>query len=232
VAATFGYRYLVTRLPGALGEWSLCGPLCLCGEFMLSVALTGNIGAGKTTVAELFRLWGATIIDADQLVRDVQAPGQPALERITNRFGQSVLLTDGTLDRAALRAKVLADPNALADLNRIVHPEVHRRRLELLEEARARGDRIVVSDIPLLFEADDPASFDAVVLVDAADSVRRARLVDLRGLAALEAERMMQAQLPARDKRRRSDYVIENNGDIPALERAAALVWQSLLDRA
>jgi dephospho-CoA kinase len=199
---------------------------------MLSVALTGNIGAGKTTVAELFRLWGATIIDADRLVRDVQAPGQPALERITNRFGQSVLLTDGTLDRAALRAKVLADPNALADLNRIVHPEVHRRRLELLEEARASGDRIVVSDIPLLFEADDPASFDAVVLVDAADSVRRARLVDLRGLAALEAERMMQAQLPARDKRRRSDYVIENNGGIPALERAAALVWQSLLDRA
>jgi dephospho-CoA kinase len=199
---------------------------------MLSVALTGNIGAGKTTVAELFRLWGATIIDADQLVREVQAPGRPGLIRIAHRFGQNVIRTDGTLDRNALRAKVLADPVALADLNRIVHPEVHRRRLELLEEARARGDRIVVSDIPLLFEADDPASFDAVVLVDAADSVRRARLVDLRGLAALEAERMMQAQLPARDKRRRSDYVIENNGDIPALERAAALVWQSLLHRA
>jgi dephospho-CoA kinase len=199
---------------------------------MLSVALTGNIGAGKTTVAELFRLWGATIIDADQLVREVQAPGRPGLIRIADRFGQNVIRTDGTLDRNALRAKVLADPVALADLNRIVHPEVHRRRLELLEEARARGDRIVVSDIPLLFEADDPASFDAVVLVDAADSVRRARLVDLRGLAALEAERMMQAQLPARDKRRRSDYVIENNGDIPALERAAALVWQSLLHRA
>jgi dephospho-CoA kinase len=184
---------------------------------MLSVALTGNIGAGKTTVAELFRLWGATIIDADQLVREVQAPGRPGLIRIADRFGQNVIRTD---------------PVALADLNRIVHPEVHRRRLELLEEARARGDRIVVSDIPLLFEADDPASFDAVVLVDAADSVRRARLVDLRGLASLEAERMMQAQLPARDKRRRSDYVIENNGDIPALELAAALVWQSLLDRA
>jgi dephospho-CoA kinase len=183
-------------------------------------------------VAELFRLWGATIIDADQLVREVQAPGRPGLIRIAHRFGQNVIRTDGTLDRNALRAKVLADPVALADLNRIVHPEVHRRRLELLEEARARGDRIVVSDIPLLFEADDPASFDAVVLVDAADSVRRARLVDLRGLAALEAERMMQAQLPARDKRRRSDYVIENNGDIPALERAAALVWQSLLHRA
>ena len=199
---------------------------------MLSVALTGNIGAGKTTVAELFKLWGATIIDADQLVRDAQTPGESAFKQIADRFGPTVINADGTLDRAALRVKVLADPSALADLNRIVHPEVHRLRLKLLEEARARGDRIVVSDIPLLFEADDPASFDAVVLVDAADTVRRARLVNIRGLPASEAERMMQAQLPAAAKRARSDYVIENDGDMPALERAAALVWQSLLERA
>ena len=77
---------------------------------MFSVALTGNIGAGKTTVAELFKRWGATIIDADQLVREIQAPGQPAFKRIADRFGQGVIRTDGTLDRAALRAKVLADP--------------------------------------------------------------------------------------------------------------------------
>ena len=199
---------------------------------MLSVALTGNIGAGKTTVAELFGLWGATIIDADQLVRDIQAPGQPAFEQIVDQFGKGVITPDGTLDRAELRAKVLADPGARADLNRIVHPEVHRRRLKLLQEARARGDRIVVSDIPLLFEADDPTSFDAVVLVDAPDAVRRARLVTLRGLPSSEADSMMQAQLPAAAKRARSDYVIENDGDLPALERAAALVWQSLLDHA
>jgi dephospho-CoA kinase len=199
---------------------------------MFSVALTGNIGAGKSTVTELFKRWGATIIDADQLVREVQAPGQPAFNRIADRFGRSVVKTDGTLDRATLRAKVLADPSALADLNRIVHPEVHRLRLKLLEEARVRGDRIVVSDIPLLFEADDPTSFDAVVLVDAADAVRRARLVTLRGLPPAEADRMMLAQRPAAAKRVRSDYVIENDGDMPALERAAARVWQSLLDRA
>jgi dephospho-CoA kinase len=199
---------------------------------MLSVALTGNIGAGKSTVAELFKRWGATIIDADQLVRETQAPGQPAFDRIAERFGPSVVKADGTLDRAALRAKVLEDPAALADLNQIVHPEVRRRRVKLLEEARERGDKIVVSDIPLLFEADDPTAFDAVVLVDAPDTVRRARLVDLRGLSPSEADRMMQAQLPTPAKRARSDYVIENDGDMPALERAAALVWQSLLTRA
>ncbi len=183
-------------------------------------------------MAQLFARWGATVIDADQLVHDIQRPGHPAFEQITKRFGQGVIRTDGTLDRAALRATVLADPAALADLNRIVHPEVRRRRLTLLEEARARGERIVVSDIPLLFEADNPASFDAVVLVDAPEAVRRDRLVNLRGLSTREAERMMQAQQPAADKRARSDYVIQNDGDVPTLERAAARVWQSLLDRA
>jgi dephospho-CoA kinase len=207
-------------------------PLCLCGEIMVSVALTGNIAAGKTTVAELFERWGATIIDADQLVRDIQRPGQPAFKQIAERFGNAVIKNDGSLDRGALRARVLADPAALTDLNRIVHPEVHRRRMQLLDNARARGDKIVVSDIPLLFEADDPTAFDAVVLVDAPDTVRRARLVDARGLPPIEADRMMQTQMPAATKRSRSDFVIENDGDIPALERAAALVWQSLLERA
>ena len=199
---------------------------------MLSVALTGNIGAGKTSVAKLFREWGATVIDADQLVREVQAPGQPILARIAMRFGPEVIAGDDSLDRAALRAKVLADPAALADLNHIVHPEVRRRRLEILAEARARGDRIVVSDIPLLFEADDPSAFDAVVLVDAPEPVRRARLLATRSLTREEAERLMQSQLASGPKRNRSDYVIDNDGDLPSLERVTRRVWQSLLDRA
>jgi dephospho-CoA kinase len=199
---------------------------------MLSVALTGNIGAGKTTVTELFRRWGATVIDADQLVREAQAPGQPVLKDIAAPFGSELILSDGSLDRAALRAAVLASPAALADLNRIVHPEVHRRRLELLSEARARGDRIVVSDIPLLFEADDPGAFDAVVLVDAPEMVRRARLLASRGLSPVEADRMMAAQLSSAPKRGRSDYVIDNDGDLPALQRAARAVWEALLARA
>jgi dephospho-CoA kinase len=196
---------------------------------MLSVALTGNIAAGKSTVAELFRRWGATVIDADQLVREAQAPGQPVLRDIASRFGAEVIFSDGSLDRAALRARVLADPAALVDLNRIVHPEVHRRRLQLLSEARARGDRIVVSDIPLLFEADDPGAFDAVVLVDAPEMVRRARLLTSRALSPAEADRMMATQLSSTPKRARSDYVIDNQGDLLALERAARAVWDALL---
>ena len=199
---------------------------------MLSVALTGNVGAGKTTVAELFKRWGATLIDADQLVRDAQAPGQPVLAKIVSRFGKELLQPDGTLDRAALRVRVLGDAQGLADLNRIVHPEVHRRRQALLATARARGDRIVVSDIPLLFESADPAEFDAIVLVDAPEAVRRARLLATRPLPPEEADRLMAVQLPSTSKRARSDYVIENDGDLPALEQAAATVWDALVARA
>jgi dephospho-CoA kinase len=199
---------------------------------MLSVALTGNIGAGKTTVAELFRRWGATIIDADALVREVQAPGQPALREITDRFGDDLIRADGTLDRSKLRAKVLEDPGGLEALNRIVHPRVHRRRKQLLAEAESRGDRIVVSDIPLLFEAADPAEFDVIVLVDAAEPLRRSRLRASRALPDAEVDRLMAAQLPSALKRSRSDYVIENDGDLRALERSAATVWQALIARA
>lgn len=199
---------------------------------MLSVALTGNIGAGKSTVAQLFESWGATVIDADQLVRDAQAPGQPVLSRIAAAFGPDVLAADGSLDRAVLRTKVLADPDALAQLNRIVHPEVDRRRKLILEEARQRGERVVVSEIPLLFEAADPAEFDAVVLVDAPGPVRRERLLGSRTLSPGEVDRLMAAQQPAASKRARSQYIIENAGDRAALEREAALVWQALLSRA
>jgi dephospho-CoA kinase len=199
---------------------------------MLSVALTGNIGAGKSTVAELFRRWGATIIDADQLVRELQGPGQPVLAAIAARFGSDLLMADGSLDRPALRARVLADAGALADLNRIVHPAVHRRRQELLEQAQARGDPIVVSDIPLLFETADPADFDAVVLVDAPSALRRARLLASRTLHPSEADRLMAAQLSSDPKRSRSDYVIDNEGDLLALERAASRVWEALAGRA
>jgi dephospho-CoA kinase len=195
---------------------------------MLHVALTGNIAAGKTTVANLFRLWGATIIDADALVREAQAPGGAVLAAIVDRFGADVIDAGGGLDRAALRRRVMGDAAALAALNAIVHPAVQRRRADLADAAEARGERLVVSDIPLLFEAADPAEFDAVVLVDAPIEIRRARLMRERALTAAEADRMIEAQQPAESKRARSDYLIENGADLAALEADARRVWAAL----
>ncbi|MBA3892437.1 MAG: dephospho-CoA kinase [Gemmatimonadales bacterium] len=199
---------------------------------MLSVALTGNIAAGKSAVAELFRAWGATVIDADRIVREVQAPGGPVMREILRRFGESVIRADGSLDRPALRRRVMGDPDSLEALNRIVHPGVHARRTELLDEAAARGDSIVVSEIPLLFEAADPAEFDAIVLVDAPEELRRARLMERRGLDEREARAMIRAQMPSAEKRPRSDFVIENDADLHALERPAREVWRALLSHA
>jgi dephospho-CoA kinase len=199
---------------------------------MLNVALTGNIAAGKSAVADLFRRWGATVLDADEIVRDVQAPGEPVLARIADRFGPSVLRADGSLDRPALRRLALSDPDALAALNRIVHPAVQVRRVELMAEAAARGDRIVVSDIPLLFEAANPNEFDVIVLVDAPEALRLERLVEHRGLDRSEALAMIRAQMSASEKRARSDFVIVNDGDRATLERASAVVWRALVARA
>ena len=199
---------------------------------MLNVALTGNIAAGKSAVAQLFRRWGATVLDADEIVREVQAPGGAVMRRIAERFGDAVVLPGGGLDRAALRRIVMADAEAREALERIVHPAVYARRAELAAAAEARGDRIVVSDIPLLFETGHAESFDAVVLVDAAEPVRLHRLVEQRGLAEAEALAMIRAQMPASAKRPRSDYVIDNDGDLAALERAASEVWRALVGRA
>ena len=199
---------------------------------MLRVALTGNIAAGKSAVAELFRRWGATVLDADAIVRELQEPGTAVLRRIAERFGRGILRPDGSLDRPALRRIVMADAGARGELERIVHPAVHARRAELEAEAEARGDRIVVSDIPLLFGSGDPRGFDAVVLVDAPEPVRLRRLMEHRGLSEAEAREMIRAQLPAAAKRAGSHFVIENDGDLAALERAASPVWRALVARA
>ncbi|MGH7531081.1 MAG: dephospho-CoA kinase, partial [Gemmatimonadales bacterium] len=199
---------------------------------MLNVALTGNIAAGKSTVVQHFRRWGATVIDADALARDAQAPGGDVLATIVGRFGADVLAPDGTLDRAALRAKVMGDDAALTALNAIVHPAVQQRRDELLREARQRGDALLVNDIPLLFEALDPAPFDVIVLVDAPVAVRRTRLRVLRGLSNQDADRMIAAQMAAERKRARSHHVIENDGTVEELEQKARAVFLDLRRRA
>ena len=195
---------------------------------MLLVGLTGNIGSGKSTVAQMFSERGATIIDADVLARRAVEVGTVAYGKIVARWGTSVLAPDRHLDRAALRRVVFADHAQLEELNQIVHPEVERLRTRLIEQARARGDEIVVCDIPLLFERHMTDRFDRIVLVDASRAVRLERLVNDRELVETEAMDMIAAQMPAELKRARADYIIENDGTFAQLERRVQDVWAAL----
>jgi dephospho-CoA kinase len=199
---------------------------------MLHVALTGNAAAGKSAVADLLRDWGATVIDADAIVHTLQQPGTAVFDAIVARFGPAIVAGDGVLDRAALRARVLADPAQRRSLEAIVHPAVEAERQRLLIEARGPADAIVVSDIPLLFEVMDPDGFDTVLLVDAPESLRLERLVRRRGLSEREAAALLASQLPAAGKRARAEFVIDNDGTREALRDRAWLVWRQLRSRA
>src|SRR5690242_303287 len=195
---------------------------------MLLVGLTGNIGSGKSTVDQLLSERGATIIDADVLARRAVEIGTPAYRAIVERWGTSILGPDGMLDRGALRRIVFSDPAELEQLNTLVHPEVERMRAELVEAARVRGDKLVVCDVPLLFERKMTDLFDRIVLVDAPRPVRLERLVRERGLRETEAMDMIVAQMPAELKRARADFVIDNDDTLTALDRQVSEVWAAL----
>ena len=199
---------------------------------MLLVGLTGNIGSGKSTVAQLLSERGATIIDADVLARRAVELGTTAYASIVERWGTSILAADGLIDRTALRRIVFSEPQELEQLNSIVHPEVERMRAALVEQARHRGDRLVVCDIPLLFERRMTDTFDRIVLVDAPRPVRLERLVRERGLRETEAMDMIVAQMPAELKRARADFVIDNVGTLTQLDHRVTEVWSALLSAA
>jgi dephospho-CoA kinase len=192
------------------------------------IALTGNVAAGKSTVANLLRSWGATVIDADLLVRELQRPGQPVFAAICDRFGPEVLRADGGLDRAALRRRITTDPVAKRDLEAIVHPAVVARQEALIAAAEARGEPVVVADIPLLFESIGPSRFDGVILVDAPVPYRRARLIHDRGLAPQDADALIAVQVPAEEKRPLATWVIDNDRDRATLEARTRSIWEAL----
>lgn len=196
---------------------------------MLLVALTGNIASGKSTVASRLQDRGAWLIDADVLSREAVVPGSPALRAIRERWGEAVIAPDGSLDRGALRRIVFADAAEREALDGIVHPEVERLRNAEVARARAAGARVVVADIPLLFEKGLQDRFDLVVLVDAPDATRLERLVTLRGLSLGEASGMMRAQMPAAEKRALADIVIDNAGTLDDLFAAADRAWERCL---
>jgi dephospho-CoA kinase len=199
---------------------------------MLKVGLTGNIASGKSTVAGVWRGLGARVIDADELARRAVDPGSPALARIVERWGEGVLDARGGLDRAAMRARVFADPAERAALESIIHPRVAELRDAELRAAEAAGDAVVVADIPLLFEVGLQSEFDLVVLVHAPAEVRLERIVRDRGLDAAAARKMIDAQMPSERKRSLADIVIDNTGSLDDLRAAARTAWEEITRRA
>lgn len=195
---------------------------------MLVVGLTGNIGSGKSAVARLLEARGVPVIDADLLAREAVAPGTPALAAIAARWGAGVLAANGTLDRAALRKIVFANATEREALDAIVHPAVKALRDEQLAAHRAHGARVVVCDIPLLFETGLDRDVDVTLLVHAPLEQRLARIERDRGLSRVESLEMANAQLPADEKRVRSDYVIDNDGTLETLRTRVNESWTAL----
>lgn len=195
---------------------------------MIRVGLTGSLGAGKSTVGDLFESWGAERIDADRLAREAVEPGTEGLARIVDTFGSGVVTSDGALDRKALRGIVFSDAEARARLEAIVHPIVDRLRAERMERAVSQGRDVAVLEIPLLFEKGLEEEFHLLVTVDAPTTIRQERVLAGRGLGAAEFAAMEGAQMAPDAKRRRADYVIWNPGSRTALERDARRVWDAI----
>lgn len=199
---------------------------------MLAVGLTGGIGSGKSAVADLLVARGAVLIDADQVARDVVAPGGPAYQPLVDRFGEGILSADGTIDRKALAAVAFADEETRQELNAITHPAIGIAMIEA-RDALEGTDAIVVLAIPLLTAAHREAvKLHKVVVVDAPTDVALERLLTQRGFDRADAEARIRSQISREERCKEADYVLDNSGDRAALEVGVAKLWGWLQEAA
>jgi dephospho-CoA kinase len=198
---------------------------------VLAIGLTGGIGSGKSAVAELLVARGAVLIDADQVAREVVAPGGPAYQPLIDRFGTGIVKSDGTIDRPALAAIAFADDAARADLNAITHPAIGVAMIQALE-AFADTDDIVVLAIPLLTALHrETMKLDKVVVVDCPTDSALERLLSQRGMDRTDAEARIRAQISREERAKDADYVLDNSGDRGALETEVERLWNWLTDQ-
>lgn len=190
---------------------------------MKVVGLTGGIGAGKSSVSARLASRGAVVVDADAVVRELQAKGTPVYEAIVERFGPGVVGPDGELDRPALAAVVFGDPRALQDLNGLVHPATGAEILRRVAEHEGT-DHVVVLDVPLLVES-GRYRVSGVIVVDAPPEVAVERLVRDRGMTEEEARARMARQASREERLARADFVIDNGGPPEALDEAVDRAW-------
>lgn len=192
------------------------------------IALTGGIASGKSTIARRLHGHGAVVIDADAIVRDVQRPGSPVLAEITSAFGEEMISSDGTLNRAALGAVVFGDPAALSRLNAIVHPAVRAQSAQRFADALAKPGAVVVYDVPLLVEAriDDP--WDMIVVAHAPAETRVARLVTHRQMDEGSARARVAAQATDDARLKIADVVIDTSGTLDHTLQQTDELWERL----
>jgi dephospho-CoA kinase len=190
---------------------------------VLLIGLTGGIGSGKSSVSARLAERGAAVIDADAIVREVQAPGTPVLAAMVERFGPTILAADGSLDRQAVADVVFTDDAALADLNAIVHPAVGAEIARRLE-AEAATDHVVILDVPLLVES-GRSDLAAMIVVDVDPAVAVARLVEHRGFRADDAWARIARQVSREDRLARADLVVDNSGTLADLEAEVDRAW-------
>lgn len=197
---------------------------------MRVLGLTGGIGSGKSTVARRFAELGATVIDADQLAREVVEPGTPGLAEVVETFGPSVLDDQGRLDRRALGRIVFEDEAARRRLEALLHPRIAERTRERLSAARAAGAPLVVHDVPLLFERPAERGHDAVAVVWASLPARRGRIGGRDELSPEEIDARIASQIPLEDKVARADHVLDNDGPVQATLAAVDALYAKLTE--
>ena len=197
---------------------------------MLRVGLTGGIGTGKSEVSRRLASYGAVVIDADAVAREVVAPGTPGLAEVVQAFGPEVLRSDGTLDRDRLGELVFADESLRMKLNAITHPRVGERMAEL--ERQAGDALVIVHDVPLLAENHLAGSFDEVVVVDVPPRIQAERLARERGMSKDQAEARMGAQASREERLAVATIVVDNSGSLAELDREVGELWTELRRRA
>jgi dephospho-CoA kinase len=194
---------------------------------MLRVALTGGIATGKSYCLARFAALGVPVSDADQLAREAVAAGSPGLTAVVARFGETILLPDGTLDRPALGRIVFADAAARAQLEAIVHPEVYRR-IRTWAANLPPGTRVAIADVPLLYETGHQHDFDRVIVCACEPSLQLQRMMARNGLSEDEARARLDAQWPIEEKIARADYVIRTDTSFADTDLQVRTIFERL----